>query len=114
MKSSLKYAADAEISRGHPWIIVPKKDQPKPHPQDYFVPNFGRDPDIIASENSLGVAEEQLKHKWDFQFTEKKKNEVVPFHMGPHVMDDDIASTLAHATSAEKALNHPWDVLKDM
>lgn len=32
----------------------PKKDQ---YPMDYFVPNFGRDPDVLTTFNSLNVAE---------------------------------------------------------
>jgi hypothetical protein len=34
------------------------------HPKDYFVPNFGMDHDIVASESNLKNAEKSLKHSW--------------------------------------------------
>jgi hypothetical protein len=34
------------------------------HAKDYFVPNFGMDHDIVASESNLKNAEKSLKHKW--------------------------------------------------
>ena len=32
------------------------------HPKDYFVPNFGMEHDIVASETNLKNAEKSLKH----------------------------------------------------
>ena len=113
VKSSLNFASQAEVDREHPWVIIPKKDQPKPHPMDYYVPNFGRDKDIDSSDHSLQVAEKQLGHQWDFKFTEKKDNGVVPFYLGHRPMDDDIASTLNFASKAEVKLGHQWDVFKE-
>jgi hypothetical protein len=37
------------------------------HPKDYFVPNFGMDHDIVASESNLKNAEKSLKHQWKLQ-----------------------------------------------
>jgi len=37
---------------------------PKPHPVDYYVPNFGQDKEIAGTFDSLGEAEGIVKHKW--------------------------------------------------
>ena len=39
--------------------------QPKPHPTNYFIPNFGMDKDIKDSLANTESSETILKHKWD-------------------------------------------------
>jgi hypothetical protein len=34
------------------------------HPKDYFVPNFGMEHDILATQSHLKEAEKSLSHKW--------------------------------------------------
>jgi len=34
------------------------------HPQDYFVPNFGMDHDIIDSQHSERITSDKLGHQW--------------------------------------------------
>jgi len=41
------------------------------HPMDYFVPDFGVDHDILASNVGLKVAEKTVGHNWDFKFEKK-------------------------------------------
>jgi len=41
----------------------PKKSESALIPRDYFVPNFGKDPDMTATMNSLNIAETQKNHK---------------------------------------------------
>jgi len=41
----------------------PAKSESQLIPRDYFVPNFGKDPDMTGTMNSLSIAEEQKKHK---------------------------------------------------
>jgi hypothetical protein len=53
---------DAEIER-EPLLTWKPKD-PKSHPVDYFVPNFGVDHEIVATHKHMGDAEKRLKHKW--------------------------------------------------
>ena len=36
---------------------------PKGHPMDYFVPNFGADPDMEGTANSIDIAQEMIGHK---------------------------------------------------
>lgn len=44
----------------HKWNFVPKKLRPKPHPVDYFVPNFGEDPEISDTKDSEVQAMTQI------------------------------------------------------
>ena len=41
----------------------PDKSDSSKIPRDYFVPNFGKDPDMTGTMNSLTIAEDQKKHK---------------------------------------------------
>ena len=36
---------------------------PKGHPMDYFVPSFGRDPDMEGTEDSIDIAQKMIGHK---------------------------------------------------
>ena len=36
------------------------------YPRDYFVPNFGKDADVLGTANSVSVAEKETGHKWNF------------------------------------------------
>jgi hypothetical protein len=44
----------------HKWNFVPKKQRPKPHEVDYFVPNFGADPEITETQESEVQAASQI------------------------------------------------------
>lgn len=53
----------AETIRRHKWNYDPNAKKPKPHPVDYFVPNFGLDRDIVDTQAS--IAAQEAKHgKW--------------------------------------------------
>ena len=43
---------------------------PAPPPMDYFVPNFGMDHDVLASENNEKVASALVGHAWAFKTPE--------------------------------------------
>ena len=56
-----------------------KPKVPKSHgPVDYFVPNFGKDHDIKASQTHEGNAESELKHEWTPVKDEKTEKWIVP------------------------------------
>ena len=68
-----------------------KKDE---HPVDYPVPNFGRDGDVIGTYNSLDVAENLRKHKWNLSEEDLKKKDDDPVqYNGDPSLDDDIVNT---------------------
>jgi hypothetical protein len=52
--------AKAETKLKHKWNFVPKKQRPKPHEVDYFVPNFGEDPDMAETRESEQQAQTQI------------------------------------------------------
>jgi hypothetical protein len=37
---------------------------PRSHPQDYYVPNFGVDRDVIVTGINIAQSEKNLKHTW--------------------------------------------------
>lgn len=51
---------------------------PSTHKMNYFVPNFGKDHNIVQSDESAQQAEEQLGHTWTPTFDEEKDEWVVP------------------------------------
>jgi len=44
----------------HKWKYIPKKERPEEHKKDYFVPNFGTDPEISETNDSEKQAEAQV------------------------------------------------------
>lgn len=97
---------EAEAKLKHQWKVTPKKQLPKPHPVDYFVPNFGQDGDIRETFNSLGKAEKIEKHKWIVKPQQLKKKEEYPvdYPVANFGIDRDIALTNEHMKYAEKKL----------
>jgi len=60
-------------SSGCTQYLFPKSEEEKKIPRDYFVPNFGVDHDILASERDLKVAEKNLDTKWIFATPESRE-----------------------------------------
>jgi len=83
-----------------------KKDE---HPMDYPVPNFGRDGDVIGTYNSLDVAENMRRHRWNLSAEDLKKKDDDPVkYNGDPNLDDDIIGTQDHLATAEKTLGK-WE-----
>ena len=87
---------------------------PKTHPMNYFVPNFGRDHLINATDASLEWAQKDLKHTWvpvlkkDLPDGPPKDYPVPNFGV-----DEDVKNTLAHVKMEEKRLKHEWTPKQD-
>ena len=77
-----------------------------PYPVDYVVPDFGVDPEIVDTTESLAQAETQLKHTtWAPSFKPDKgfdKDYPVP-NFG---IDHDILTTATSLKVAEKITDH--------
>ena len=72
-------------------------DGPKPHPMDYFVPNFGMDHDVVASENNEKIASALVGHSWAFKTPEsweKYRNRAkdADYNFDPELSEDMIAA----------------------
>jgi len=77
--------------------------QPKGHPVDYAVPNFGQDRDIKLSLGNLAQAETDLKHKWVPPTKKEIKAGQHPtdYFVPNFGQDRDIATSLSHTAAAE-------------
>jgi hypothetical protein len=71
------------------------KPKPLGYPVDYPVPNFGRDPEILTTFNSLIVAEGIRKHKLQVDGKKPKPEEPVLYNDNMD-LDEDIVMTNNH------------------
>jgi len=79
------------------------------YPMDYFVPNFGRDRDVINTFNSLRKAEQMRRHHWVVTDEDLKKKDDPPVeYNGDPALDDDIIGTVYNMRQAESRLGK-WD-----
>ena len=75
---------------------------------DYNVPNFGRDSDVITTLKNAADAEKAQGHFWDVLAEDPappKRNYFVP-HFGA---DNDIIDSKASLATAEKQEGHKWE-----
>jgi len=86
---------------------------PKSHPVDYPVPNFGKDPDMVTTNQSLAAAEKIQKHHWNFHFYDTPinpaKKTLYDFNAP---LADDIVHSQNSLSQAEEQLGTPmviWD-----
>lgn len=77
-------------------------------PRDYFVPNFGRDPDIVGTENSLSIAEALKKHKLCLhepackdKYKNPAKDTLYDYYPA---LDKDVITTQRNLVNAEEVL----------
>jgi hypothetical protein len=72
---------------------------------DYPVPNFGIDVhDVATTFNSLDVAESMLKHRWNYDPSQKPKPEEHTEYNFEPALDQDVIDSNAHAELAEKSI----------
>lgn len=88
----------------------PKRDDKDKWPRDYFVPNFGRDPDIIGTENSLSIGEALHKHKLILGTEESRKKyhnkaKDTLYNYYPS-LDKDVITTQRNLVNAEETLGN--------
>lgn len=90
------------------------KKKPRGYDINYPVPDFGVDPDIIASHASLDLAEQMKSHKLEMG-TERSKAKWhnpakdVDYNFAPK-LDQDIVTTDKNLLDAERNLNHHWEL----
>lgn len=83
-------------------------EPPKGHPMDYPVPNFGKDPDMTGTMNSLEIAQKMNNHKLIMGTPESRakwhnvaKDTLYDYHPA---LDKDVISTNKHIAEAEDRL----------
>ena len=78
---------------------------------DYFVPNFGKDSDILTSDANLKATEAKL----NVTLSANKLPEPHPTdYFVPNLgIDHDIRDTVASISESEKTLGHSWTPIED-
>ena len=80
----------------------------------YKIAPDGPDPDMVATQKSIAIAESLYRHKWDFGTARSKalkkyhnvaKDTLYDFNMK---LDPDVIDTQKHLADTEKRLNHKW------
>jgi hypothetical protein len=92
-------------SSGCTQYLHPKPSKAGDYPMDYPVPNFGIDVhDVATTFNSLDVAESMLKHRWNYDPSQKPKPEEHTEYNFEPALDHDVVDSNAHADLAEKII----------
>lgn len=88
----------------------PKNSNATKIPRDYFVPNFGKDPDMVGTMNSLSIAEALKKHKLIMgteesraKYHNKAKDTLYNYYPS---LDKDVITTQRNLVFAEETLGH--------
>ena len=92
---------------------------PPQHPMDYFVPNFGMDRDIIATETNEKVASALVGHAWAFKTPEswekwRNRAKDVDYNFDP-ALETDMVSSLdnMHNATQQYGPNYKWEMGAD-
>ena len=84
---------------------------PKSHPINYFVPNFGPDYDVLATEKHISDTEEKMGHKW---IPKKNPDSHDKDYFVPNFgLDSDIVAATDSIKSVETGLGHEWKPVQD-
>ena len=87
---------------------------PPQHPMDYFVPNFGMDHDVLATETDEKVASALVGHAWNFKTPEswekwRNRAKDVDYNFDPK-LDGEMTTSLdnMHAATQQYGPNYKW------
>ena len=83
-------------------------------PRDYFVPNFGKDPDMTGTMNSLNIAQDQLKHKLIMGTPESKakyhnKAKDTEYNFEPK-LDKEVITSMKNLVDTENLLGKQFNI----
>ena len=79
--------------------------------RDYFVPNFGVDHDVSATQKHIKDAEGNLKHKWNPKLKEDSK-QITDYKVPNLGMDKDIKDSFGSVKTTEAKLG-AWNPTQD-
>ena len=98
------------MAQGVTWV---PKDAPKPIDRDYFVPNFGKDHDVVDSAASLAATEAKLGKKLVIPKSTRPKGDKVPkaqLEMANAPLDSEVVTTLKNEKAASESLGQKWTI----
>merc|ERR1712046_185221 len=89
-----------------------QKKTPLGYDLDYFVPNFGPDPDMVGTMNSIKIGETMHNKHWVMGTKESKakyhnKAKDVDYNFAPE-LDEHIKDSITNLANAEKSLGTKW------
>ena len=90
-----------------------EKPKKLPYPIDYFVPNFGKDKDVKATDLSLAWAEKHRGHVWNYVKPDKKPEADPDFRIPDFGLDEDVVWTQENIANQQKVLDHEWNPVQD-
>ena len=110
-KLSLCIVAASAVSIEREPLLTWAPTPPKSHPIDYFVPNFGVDVDIKATQKHIKDSEKKLDHVW----TPVKLDDPHPqdYKVPDLGLDKDIIDAGESIKSSEETLGHVWTPKQD-
>jgi hypothetical protein len=79
-------------------------------PRNYFIPNFGKDKEIIATQKHIQDAEKQLGQVWTGENLKQPKEFVHGYFVPNFGQDKDIIDSQASEVTSSAMLNHTWAV----
>jgi len=126
IRDSLKNLSDTETTLKHKYELLQLESDPicssagcgqykhpdskeVSYPQDYGVPSFGMDRDVMGSLDNLKVAEGVVGHQWVGIDKAKYSNPAkkVMYNYAPR-LDGDIQDSQANLKATEKVLDHAY------
>lgn len=111
-ESSASDDENVQLSMSREPLLTWKPKDPKSHPVDYFVPNFGVDKQIQNSLDNTELAEKITGHKWEYiDPKDRPKPHPVDYFVPNFGMDPEIKQTLELEKKAETKLSHTWTPL---
>jgi hypothetical protein len=87
-----QHIVNAEVQLDHKWTGDNLK-QPKPHPTNYFVPNFGMDNEIVTSLGNEALSAQNLNHTWTLDTDTSALQLDEELDQGVYLDSDPICST---------------------
>lgn len=81
---------------------------PPSHPMDYFVPNFGVDHDILATESNEKVASALVGHAWSFKTPESYEKYRIRAKDVDYNFDPKLDGDMIDAQNSEKIAENQY------
>ena len=76
------------------------------HPENYFVPNFGVDEDILTTQKHIKLAEQENKYKFNPNKINPKDNHPINYAVPDFGVDTDILDSQKNLYDTEIDLGH--------
>lgn len=107
-QADMKLSREPLLASGASELLIHQKPAYADHPVDYFVPDFGKDHDIVASLADTKLEEKRLKHKINFMNEPLPYDHPKNYKVADFGVDQDILATQKNIKGAEESLDKDW------